>query len=244
MGALDPLYKHVKQQIAASLSEGEWKPGELMPSEPVLAARYQVGISTIRAALAELAAAGVVVRRQGKGTFVGVHGESRSVYRFFHVVRDGAAKELPLSELLDFRKATADDATAEQLELPRAKAARAVFRIRNILRARDTPVVVSEVVIPVAVFPRLTERLLREGGRTLYAVYQRHFGVTITRAVEEIRARGADATAARVFGLASGSPVLEVRRVAYTFGNRPIEVRRSQVDTRHHHYRIDQGEEI
>jgi DNA-binding transcriptional MocR family regulator len=47
MGTLDPLYKHVKQQIIASPSEGEWKPGELMPSEPILAARYQVGISTI-----------------------------------------------------------------------------------------------------------------------------------------------------------------------------------------------------
>ena len=69
-------------------------------------------------------------------------------------------------------------------------------------------------------------------------------GGQLPRAAEEIRSRGADATAARVFGLAAGSPVLEVRRVAYTFGNRPIEVRRSQVDTRHHHYRIDQGEEI
>jgi GntR family transcriptional regulator len=244
MGALDPLYKHVKQQIVASLSEGEWKPGEMMPSEPVLAARYQVGISTIRAALAELATAGVVVRRQGKGTYVGVHGEQRSVYRFFHVVRDGAAKELPVSELLDFRKGVADDQAADQLELPRQRSGRAVFRIRNVLRAQGVPVVVSDVVIPAAVFPRLTGRLAREGGPTLYAVYQRHFGVTITRAVEEIRSRGADATAAKVFGLRPGAPVLEVRRVAYSFGNRPVEVRRSQVDTRRHHYRIDQGDEI
>jgi len=244
MGTLGSLYKHVKRQIVASLSEGEWKPGELMPSEPVLAARYQVGISTIRAALAELAAAGVVARRQGKGTYVGVHGESRNVYRFFHVVRDGAEKELPISELLDFRKGVADDQTTEQLELPRGKAGRAVYRLRNVLRVQGTPVVLSDVVIPAAIFPRLTARLLREGGRTLYAVYQRHYGVTITRAIEEIRSRGADAAAAKMLGVRAGAPVLEVRRVAYAFGSRPVEVRRSQVDTRHHHYRIDQGEEI
>ena len=77
------LYPALHKLELAGWIKAEWKPGELMPSEPVLAARYQVGISTIRAALAELAAAGVVVRRQGKGTFVGVHGESRSVYRFF-----------------------------------------------------------------------------------------------------------------------------------------------------------------
>jgi GntR family transcriptional regulator len=244
MASVDPLYKHVKQQIATSLREGEWKPGEMLPSEPNLAARYEVGISTIRAALAELAAAGVVVRRQGKGTFVGVHGEQRSVYRFFHVVPDNGAKDLPISEVLDFHKAVADDSDADQLQLPRGKAGRAVFKIRNILRVHGTPVVISDVVIPATAFPRLTTRLLREGGRTLYAVYQRQFGITIIRAVEEIRSARADATARKAFGLGAGAPVLEVRRVAYTFGNRPIEVRRSQVDTRRHHYRIEQGDEI
>lgn len=244
MAAADPLYKHVKQRMVASLSEGEWKPGEMLPSEPNLAARYEVGISTIRAALAELAAAGVVVRRQGKGTFVGVHGEQRSVYRFFHVVRDGGAKDLPISELLQFRKAIADDHDADQLQLPRGKAGRAVFKIRNMLRIHGTPVVVSDVVIPVSTFPQLTSRLLREGSRTLYAVYQRQYGITIIRAVEEIRSASADATALKVFGVDAGAPVLEVRRIAYTFGNRPVEVRRSQVDTRRHHYRIEQGDKM
>jgi len=243
VGTLDPLYKHVKQQLVASLSEGEWKPGALMPSESSLAARYAVGISTIRAALSELAAAGVVVRRQGKGTYVGRHGEQRSVYRFFHVVGDGAAKTLPISELLDFRRGEAGDRVAEQLELPRARGGRTVFLMRNVLRVAGTPVVVSEVVVPRAVFPGLSKRLLREGP-TLYAVYQKHFGVTITRAAEELRSVRADGDAARAFSLKAGEPVLEVHRLAYTFGDRPVEARRSQVDTRRHHYRIDRGDAL
>src|SRR5690606_4471700 len=86
MLADDHLYKHVKNQIVDTLSKGQWAPGERLPSEAKLAAHYGVGISTIRAALAELSAAGLVVRRQGKGTFVTQHDDQHSVYRFFHVV--------------------------------------------------------------------------------------------------------------------------------------------------------------
>lgn len=237
-----PLYKHVKDRIIESLSRAEWKPAELLPSEPKLAARYDVGISTIRAALAELAAAGIVVRRQGKGTFVAAHDEQRSVYRFFHVVQDGASIDLPVSELVSFSKAFADDNTADRLQLPRGKRKPEVFKIRNLLRVQDAAVVVSDVVVPVNIFPGLTKELLREG-RTLYAVYQMHFGITIIRAIEELRSERADALASRVFGIDAGGPVLEVRRLAYSFNNRPVEMRRSQVDTRRHHYRIEQGDE-
>src|SRR4051812_32270830 len=71
--AEDPLYKSVKNRIISSLQAGEWKPGEMLPSEPKLAAAYDVGVSTVRAAVGALASAGIVVRRQGKGTFVAAH---------------------------------------------------------------------------------------------------------------------------------------------------------------------------
>lgn len=239
----DPLYKHVKNRIVQSLTEGEWKPGEMLPSEPKLAARYDVGISTIRAAIGELAAAGIVVRRQGKGTFVGVHGEQRSVYRFFHVVRNDGAKDLPVSELILLTKAKADDEVAELLQLPRSRRKSEVFKLRNVLRVSGTPVVVSDIVVRVSMFPGLGKKMIREGGRTLYAVYQRRFGVNIIRTVEQLRSTRADPSVAKIFEMKAGEPVLEVRRVAYTFNRRPVEVRRSQIDTRNYHYRIEQGDD-
>ncbi|MEW5708220.1 MAG: GntR family transcriptional regulator [Pseudomonadota bacterium] len=237
----EPLYKHVKNQIIDSLTRGEWRPGEMLPSEPKLAERYGVGISTIRAALGELAAAGVLVRKQGKGTFVAVHGEQRSVYQFFHVVRNDGTKELPVSELLQFKKAHADDEVADLLQLPRSGPRPFVYKLCNVLRVQGTPVVVSDIVIPAKMFPGLTEEILRTGGKTLYAVYQKHFGVHIVRTVEQLRATKADAIASRIFSLLRSEPILEVRRIAYTFNGIPVEVRRSRVDTRHYHYRIEQG---
>lgn len=236
-----PLYKQVKHQLVRSLAEGEWKAGEMLPSESRLAARFGVGISTIRAAIGELVAARVLARRQGKGTFVPLHGDRLSIYQFFHVVRNDGTKELPVSELLSLRRAKADDEVADLLRLPRGAGSAQVFKLRNVLRVSAVPVVLSDIVIPAALFPGLSEAIVREGGTTLYAVYQSRFGISIVRTVEQLRAVKSDPAAARIFGARSGDPLLQVRRIAYTFNDVPVEVRRSRIDTRQFHYLLDLG---
>jgi GntR family transcriptional regulator len=239
--APDPLYKQVRNALVDSLARGEWKPGEMIPTERRLAERYGVGIATIRAAITELAAAKIVARRQGKGTFVCLQDERRSIYQFFHVVRNDGVKELPVSELLSLKRARADAEAAHALNLPRKPSALEVFKLRNVLKVGGRRVVVSDIVIPAALFPGLTEDLIRTGGVTLYAVYQTHFGINIIRTSEQLRAVRADATTARILSLVEGDPVLEVRRTAYTFNDVPVEVRRSRVETDHYYYSLDQG---
>lgn len=238
-----PLYKLVKNQIIEALRNGEWKAGEILPSEAKLSALYDVGISTIRAAIGELANAGLVVRHQGKGTFVARHDE-RSIYRFFNVVRDGAVKELPVSQLVGLSRAQADDETADLLELPRSRRGHPVYRIRNVLKVGETPIVVSDLQLPAYLFPGLTAQALRQEGRTLYAAFQQLFGVTIVKISEQLKAARADEIAEKHLGVPLGDPILEVRRVAYTFNQLPAEVRRSQIDTRGMHYRLQQGDDV
>ena len=237
--APDPLYKQVRHALVDSLARGEWKPGEMIPTERQLAERYGVGIATIRAAIAELAAAKIVARRQGKGTFVCLQDERRSIYQFFHVVRNDGVKELPVSELLSLKKSKADAEAAHALNLPRKPSGLEVFKLRNVLKVGGRRVVVSDIVIPAALFPGLTEKLIRTGGVTLYAVYQTHFGINIIRTDEQLRAVRADATTARILSLTEGDPVLDVRRTAYTFNDVPVEVRCSRVETNNYYYSLD-----
>ncbi len=234
-----PLYKEVKSLLIRSLIEGEWKADEVLPSEPRLAARYQVGIATIRAAIGELVAAKVLVRKQGKGTFVSVHGQHHNVYQFFHVVRDDGVKELPTSELISLKKANADRQTAERLGMTRRDSTK-VFKLRNILRVSGQPVVLSDIVIPASLFPGVSEAVIRQG-TTLYAVYHSRYGINIIRTVEQLRAVKAGAAVARLFKLPVGDPVLEIQRVAYTFNDVPVEVRCSRVLSKNYHYLLDQG---
>jgi GntR family transcriptional regulator len=86
-----PLYQQIKALITQSLQSGEWKPGELIPSEVELANRYKVSQGTVRKAIDELAADNLVMRRQGKGTFVATHHEARAHIRFLRCARTRAS---------------------------------------------------------------------------------------------------------------------------------------------------------
>ena len=236
-----PLHQQVRDQLIRGLAEGEWKPGEVLPNESKLADRFGVSVSTIRAAIGHLVAAKVLARKQGKGTFVSLHGERRSIYQFFHVVRNDGVKQLPVSEVLFLKRGQADDATADLLKLPRKASAAEVYKIRNVLKVEGVPVVLSDITIPCALLPGLREDILRKGGPTLYAVYQTHFGLNIVRTVEQLRAGKADAAAAKAFGIPAEDPVLHIERTAFTFNNVPAEVRRSRIDTRNYFYLYDQA---
>ena len=88
--AFSPLYSQIKALILQSLQAGEWKPGEAIPSEIDLASRYGVSQGTVRKAIDELAAENLVIRRQGKGTFVATHAARQVQTRFLRLVPDQA----------------------------------------------------------------------------------------------------------------------------------------------------------
>src|ERR1700736_4170987 len=83
-----PLYEQIKILLTQSLVAGEWKPGEAIPSEIELAARFRVSQGTVRKAIDELASEHILVRRQGKGTYVASHNEPSYQYRFLRVTPD------------------------------------------------------------------------------------------------------------------------------------------------------------
>jgi len=183
----------------------------------------------------------VLVRRQGKGTYVCREDERRNVYQYFHLVRDDGVRELPISTLLYIKRARSDVATAEALGLPRSAASQWIYRLRNLLTVEGLPVVVSDIAVPAKLFPELTEERIRAGGRTLYAVYQSLYGINIVRTDEEIRAVRCDPASARLLQLRAGEPVLQVRRLAQTFRQVPVEVRTSIMRTTDYHFALSQG---
>src|SRR3954464_8980664 len=87
-----PLYEQIKILLTQSLVAGEWKPGEAIPSEMELASRFNVSQGTVRKAIDELASEHILMRRQGKGTFVASHNEPSYRYRFLRVTTDAGDK--------------------------------------------------------------------------------------------------------------------------------------------------------
>lgn len=235
-----PLYQEVRDHIIKSLVAGEWKPQEALPSEARLAERFRVSIPTVRAAIAELAAAKVLMRKQGKGTYVASHNH-HNVYQFFHMVPDVGTATPPRFTLLSFAKAMAQADIAQVLHLPTTKGGVRVFEFWILLRISDVPVMVAEVTVSPAHFPGLSDKVIRGGGDTVYGMYQAKYGVTVTRTVDQLRAVPADSRVARHLGLKRGECVLEIRRVGYTFNNVPVEVRVSHARTDRYHFLLRQG---
>jgi GntR family transcriptional regulator len=233
-----PLYRQIKSIIVGSLDAGEWKPGEVIPSETELAARYGVSQGTVRKAIDELAAENIVVRRQGKGTFVATYSEQRQLFRFLRLVPDAGDQEYPGSRLLECRRARAPADVARLLDL---KAGEGIVFIRRALLFQDLPTVLDEISLPATLFKGLTAAKYEEYRGSVYRLLEAEFGTRMIRADERIRAVAADAAAAATLELPEGTPLLCVDRVSFTYGGRPVEYRRGLCRTDRHSYRNELG---
>ena len=233
-----PLYRQIKALITQSLEHGEWKPGELIPSEGDLATRFGVSQGTVRKAIDELAAENLVLRRQGKGTFVATHHEARAQFRFLRLAPDEGEPRQPESRILDCRRVRAPSEIARQLDL---KAGDGVVLIRRVLLFDQAPTVLDDIWLQGAVFRGLTAERIAGYKGPLYGLFESEFGTRMIRAREKIRAVTADAGSARILKVATGSPLLSVERVSMTYGKRPVELRRGLYVTASHHYRNELG---
>jgi len=234
--AFSPLYQQIKGLILQSLQSGEWKPGESIPSEIELAGRYRVSQGTVRKAIDELASDNLLVRRQGKGTFVATHAEQHVQYRFLKLVPDtgNLDSEGPAQrEIVDCKRlrATADIARALAL-----RSGDPVLQVRRVLSFAGVPTILEDLWLPGNPFKGLTAERLSDYHGPMYALFETEFGVRMVRAEEKIRAVLPDSAQQDLLHVASGTPLLSVERVAYTYNDTPMELRRGLYLTMNHHY--------
>jgi GntR family transcriptional regulator len=237
----DPLYKQVGDRILQCLADSEWKPGEQLPTESQLAERFGVAVFTIRAGISDLVAANILVRKQGKGTFVARHSRLRQRYQFSHI-HDADGKQIfPDRELLTFGKTTATEAESVRLELLRDSKPGVVYRLKMLSVDDGKAVATLDIVLPARMFGNLTASAVRNAQENLYATYQDECGINVIRIEEHIHAGLATSDEARALKLRAGNPVLRVERMAYTYRNVPVEFRIRVFDATKYHYRTIEG---
>ena len=234
--AFSPLYQQIKGLILQSLQSGEWKPGEAIPSEMDLAVRYRVSQGTVRKAIDELSIANLVVRRQGKGTFVATHAEQQVQFRFLKLVPDSGTpgSEGPaLRKIIDCRRTRASADVARALAL---RTGDPVLQARRVLSFAGTPTILEDLWLPAAPFKGLTAERLASYQGPMYALFETEFNVRMVRAEEKIRAEPAADGRELLLKVDHGTPLLSVERIAYTYQNVPMELRRGYYRTDTHHY--------
>lgn len=230
-GDSKPLYARIRATLIERIKSGEWRPGQLIPNEFEVAAEFGVSQGTARKALDALAGEGLLVRRQGKGTFVVEHTAADVLFRYFQL-QDRAGKPI---------KPASPSATAEKLPAGReARAALALDRnahvvvIRRLRYHGRTPFITETITLPDDLFGSLAGRA--DVPNTLYDLFQKQFGVLVTRTDERITPVLATATQAADLGIPPATPLLKIERIAFALDERPIEWRVSFCHVGDGHY--------
>ncbi len=228
-----PLYVQVKELMTQRIIDGAWTPGMALPSEFQLAEQFGVSQGTVRKALDALSGENVVVRRQGRGTFVAAHDPHDSLFHFFHLVREDGTRPRVESRLVSCRTGKANRAESGRLDLAPGAG---VIRIRRVRTLDGVDAIHERIVLPAVLFDGLDASPIPN---ELYSLYQARYGVTVSRAIELLQAVAADAEDARVLGVDPGAPLLEIERRAVSLDGRTIEWRISRCDSQGHRYRSE-----
>lgn len=229
-----PLYLQVREEITRHLTSGRWQPGTMLPSEQELARELGVSQGTVRKALDAMTAERILIRRQGRGTFVAEYEESRILFQFFRLYPDSGERLFPVSKVLSLASAAPNSGEREALALDDKALVWRISRLRyhgSALLMRET------LTLPSQIFHGLAE--IGEIPNNVYRFYSQRWGVTITRIAEKLKAIAADSADQAELRCPTGTPLLEIRRIAFDLHKRPVEYRESRCLTDSMHYASD-----
>ena len=229
-----PLYLQLVDAIKARISQNFWHLGMMIPSENVLSKEFGISVGTVKKALSVLVQEGVLFRRQGKGTFVAGPDFSNSFFRFFRYGSiTNQSETMPGSKVLNITVGRADHKAAEILQL---QAKEKVIKIERIRTLAEMPIIVEDIVIPYQLFKGFETLSLED--ELLYPIYNQRFATPIIRADEYLQPETADKHTATLLEIEENAPVINIERIAYTYGDRPVECRYSLGRGDHFRYHI------
>jgi GntR family transcriptional regulator len=214
-----PRYYQLKEIMRERIRLGEWKPGDLIPSERELGETYGISRMTARQAITDLVNEGLFYREQGKGTFVSQHKITQQLIQLTGFTEDIRARgQRPGTKVLSAEMFPADEATAERLRVSQGTL---IFRLRRLRLADDEPLAIELSQISFKGCERLLEEDLENN--SLYRVLETKYGISLMEADQELEAGLAGNEEAQLLKISISRPVLFTRRVTYTDRNQPIE---------------------
>jgi GntR family transcriptional regulator len=219
-----PLYIQIAEGLISQVESGELAPGDQLPPERELSEKLEVNRMTLRRALRVLEAQGLLVRKQGVGTFIAAPKIDRPVDTIYRFTRGMQSRGYtPGTRLISCEQAFAEAALARELALP---VSAPVFRILRLRTVNQEPVLLESYTIPARLFPGLDLHDLES--RSIYEVMESEYGVTIAGAHQSFEPVVASTFEAELLGVHLGAPLMLERRVSFDKDSRPVEFGRDR----------------
>ena len=214
-----PLYAKVEAVLASDIGEGRLAAGSQLPPEDGLIERFRVSRTTVRKAVEQLVARGLVEIRRGKGTFVTQPKITQELTELTGFAEDMLVLgRHPTTRLLDKRIVPADEKVARQLGM--AFGAQ-VYRIDRVRLANGVAMSFDETYLPLEIGERIVANDL--DANPIFDLLENKYALPLIEAEYQLEAVTADACAAQALGMAPGAPIFLIERTSYTEGQRPID---------------------
>lgn len=211
------LYLQVRDALAERVASGQWKSGAPIANEGDLARELGVSGGTVRKALELMEAQRLIIRRQGRGTFVSDQTSEDHAARFCRFRGASGERLFSRASVQQIGKGTANEEEARRLRLAPGEG---VYRMRKIRLYRGHVFMVKDAVVPLALFPGLPDRREVAGSITTLA---QAYGVLVGTGEERISLCTAAAGVAEALGVACGTPVIHLDRVVLMLDGPPLE---------------------
>ena len=214
-----PLYSRVERVLAGEIAGGALKPGDQLPTEDSLIARFEVSRITVRRAIQNLVGRGLVEIRRGKGTFVAAPRITQELTELTGFVEDmRALGRKPTARVIGKEIVTANTAVANQLALTKGER---VVRIRRVRLADGIPLSFDETWLPLEIGKKIISNNLKV--EPVFSLLERKYGVPLIEAEYKLEAVAAEADVAAALHVKRGSPIFRIERTSYSTGNRPVD---------------------
>jgi GntR family transcriptional regulator len=218
-----PRYYQLKEIMRERIRTGEWKSGDLIPSERELGEIYGISRMTARQAITDLVNEGLFYREQGKGTFVSHHKVTQQLLHLTGFTEDMRARgQRPSAKVLSAQMSEVDETVAERLRL---KPGQMIFCLKRLRLADDDPLAIELSLLHFPSCEKLLEEDLEQN--SLYRLLESKYGLPLVEAEQELEAGLAGTEDAQLLKVPAGSSVLYIRRTTYTDRNQPIEYAKS-----------------
>jgi len=219
-----PLYLQLKEIIRRQIEEEIYHPGEKLPTEDEYCQQFSVSRITVRQAISKLVEEKLIIRKQGKGTYVAPVKLRRILPRLYSFSEDILASGMvPDSVVLEKVLVQADPETAEILRLPQGNPR--IYRVTRIRRANQEPMLLETACFPAGLCPGLEKRDLEI--HSLYQILREEYGLKISYAEEQYEVTSLDQEKAELLRQVPRTPAFCIQRVAYLPGDVPVEFTRA-----------------
>lgn len=213
-----PLYEQLKNAIKEEIAQKVYMPGERMPSEQELEEKYKVSRITVRRAVKELCEDGILVRKQGKGTFVL---DSQMAARLdrtnkgFHdsLEREGKVVRVDILEksIIHVKPSYARDLKIDEQD--------DVVYLRRVMYADDVPIMIDTAYLPVKRFPGIYDKL--QGNVALFRLLREEYGMTSNKNQKVLKVQKATKEMSRLLNCRPGDPMFDMFKITYNADDEP-----------------------